>query len=166
MGGKVEGYEAHFALDRAVFRRDDAGIHCETEVLVSPEDDVEIRRMALINRTLRTRTIDLTSYVELSLAPHNADRQHPAFNKLFIQTEAVPDHGALLAYRRPRHPDDPPVFVAHRLTPAVDAPLRFETDRRVFIGRGRTLRDAMGASQEPATRRATSSIRCSACAAR
>jgi cyclic beta-1,2-glucan synthetase len=146
---KVEGYEAHFALDRAVFRRDDAGIHCETEVVVSEEDDVEIRRLALVNRSLRNRTVDLTSYVELSLAPHNADRQHPAFNKLFIQTEVLRDHGALLAYRRPRHPDDPPVFVAHRFTPGDGQTLRFETDRRVFIGRGRTLRDAMGATQEP-----------------
>ena len=148
MGGKVEGYEAHFALDRAVFRRDDAGLHCETEVLVSEEDDVEIRRLALINRSLRSRTVDLTSYVELSMAPHNADRQHPAFNKLFIQTEAVPDAGALLAYRRSRHPDDPPIFVAHRLTPGMDAPLRFETDRRVFVGRGRTLTLAPGERRE------------------
>jgi cyclic beta-1,2-glucan synthetase len=150
VGGKVEGFAAHFALDRAVFRREDAGIHCETEMLVSPEDDVEIRRLTLVNRSLRTRTLDLTTYVELSLAPHNADRQHPAFNKLFIQTEAVPDHGALLAYRRPRGADESPVFVAHRLTPGDDEPLRFETDRRVFVGRGRTLRDAMGARQEPA----------------
>ena len=149
VGGKVEGYQAHFALDRAVFRREDAGIHCETEMLVSPEDDVEIRRLTLINRSLRTRTVDLTTYFELSLAPHNADRQHPAFNKLFVQTEVLREHGALLAYRRARAADDPPVFVAHRLTPGDDAPLQFETDRRVFIGRGRTLRDPMGAAQAP-----------------
>ena len=90
VGGKVEAYSANFALDRAVFRRADNGIQTETEVVVSPEDDVEIRRITLINRSVRTRRLNLTSYVELSLAPHNADRQHPAFNKLFIQTEAVP----------------------------------------------------------------------------
>src|SRR5208337_4933391 len=90
VGGKVEGYSANFALDRAVFRRADNGILTETEVVVSPEDDVEIRRVTLINRSIRSRRFNLTSYVELSLAPHNADRQHPAFNKLFIQTEAVP----------------------------------------------------------------------------
>ena len=73
---------------------------------------MEIRRITLINRSVRTRRLDLTSYVELSLAPHNADRQHPAFNKLFIQTEAVPEHHALLAYRRPRSEDEPPIYVA------------------------------------------------------
>jgi cyclic beta-1,2-glucan synthetase len=150
VGGKVEAYSANFALDRAVFRRADNGIQTETEVVVSPEDDVEIRRVTLINRSVRTRRFNLTSYVELSLAPHNADRQHPAFNKLFIQTEAVPEHQALLAYRRPRAEDDPPIYVAHRLTleHAEDEALQFETDRRRFIGRGRTLANPMGVLQK------------------
>ena len=94
----------------------DNGIHTETEVIVSPEDDVEVRRITLINRSTRARRLNLTSYVELSMAPHNADRQHPAFNKLFIQTEALPEQQALLAYRRPRSENDPPLYVAHRLT--------------------------------------------------
>ncbi|MDQ7842063.1 MAG: glucoamylase family protein, partial [bacterium] len=150
VGGKVEAYSANFALDRAVFRRADNGIQTETEVVVSPEDDVEIRRVTLINRSLRTRRFNLTSYVELSLAPHNADRQHPAFNKLFIQTEAVPKHQALLACRRSRAEDDPPIYVAHRLTleHAEDEGLQFETDRRRFIGRGRTLANPMGVLQK------------------
>jgi cyclic beta-1,2-glucan synthetase len=150
IGGKVEGYSADFALDRAVFRRADKGIHTETEVVVLPEDDVEIRRITLINRSVRTRRLNLTSYVELSMAPHNADRQHPAFNKLFIQTEAVPQHQALLAYRRPRKEGDPPIYVAHRfsLEHAADEAMQFETDRRRFIGRGRTLANPMGVLQK------------------
>ena len=151
IGGKVEEYSANFTLDSAVFRRVDHGIEGETEVVVTPEDDVEIRRMTLINRSLRTRRLDLTSYVELSLAPHNADRQHPVFNKLFIQTEALPEQRTLLAYRRPRSSGDLPVFVAHRFTleKAERESLRFETDRRRFIGRGRTLANPMGALQQP-----------------
>jgi cyclic beta-1,2-glucan synthetase len=149
-GGKVEAYSANFALDRAVFRRTDSGIQTETEVIVSPEDDVEIRRITLINRSVRTRRLELTSYVELSMAPHNADRQHPAFNKLFIQTEAVPEHQALLACRRPRGDDDPPIYIAHRFTleQVEDNALQFDTDRRRFIGRGRTLASPMGVFQE------------------
>lgn len=149
-GGKVGEYLTNFTLDRAVFRRVDHGIESETEVVVAPEDDVEIRRMTLINRSLRTRRLNLTSYIELALAPHNADRQHPAFNKLFIQTEAVPQQQALLAYRRPRGEDDPPIYVAHRLTleHAEGEVLQFETDRRQFIGRGRTLANPMGVFQE------------------
>jgi cyclic beta-1,2-glucan synthetase len=150
-GGKVEGYSADFSLDRAVFRRVDNGIGSETEIIVATEDDVEIRRMTLINRSLRTRQLDLTSYIELSMAPHNADRQHPAFNKLFIQTEAVPEQHALLAFRRLRQDGDPPIFVGHRFTLEREdvETLRFETDRARFIGRGRTLAGPMGAVQEP-----------------
>jgi cyclic beta-1,2-glucan synthetase len=150
-GGKVEAYSANFALDRAVFRRTDNGIQTETEVVVSPEDDVEIRRITLFNRSVRTRRLEITSYVELSMAPHNADRQHPAFNKLFIQTEAVNEHHALLACRRSRGEDDPPIYVAHRFTfeKSDTETLRFETDRRRFVGRGRTLARPMGVSQEP-----------------
>ncbi|MFN2274801.1 MAG: GH36-type glycosyl hydrolase domain-containing protein [Anaerolineales bacterium] len=150
-GGRVEAYSADFALDRAVFRREDNGIQTETEIIVSSEDDVEIRRITLLNRSAHARHLELTSYVELSMAPHNADRQHPAFNKLFIQTEAVPEHEALLAYRRPRREDEAPIYIAHRLTleSAGHEALQFDTDRRRFIGIGRTLANPMGVSQEP-----------------
>ena len=149
--GKVEGYSADFSLDRAVFRRVDHGIESETEIIVAPEDDVEIRRITLINRSLRTRRLDLTSYCELALAPHNADRQHPAFNKLFIQTEAVPTDRVLLGFRRLRQDTDPPIYVGHRFTSEQEDTegMRFETDRARFIGRGRTLAGPMGAVQEP-----------------
>jgi cyclic beta-1,2-glucan synthetase len=158
--GKLEGYSVNFALDRAVFRRDDNGLHTETEVIVSPEDDVEIRRITLINRTTHARHLNLTSYVELSMAPHRADRQHPAFNKLFIQTEALPEQQVLLAYRRPRSKNERHLYVAHRLTfehTGVDSPpekdWQFETDRRRFIGRGHPLAKTHGgharARQQP-----------------
>jgi cyclic beta-1,2-glucan synthetase len=149
--GKVETYSATFALDRAVFRRIDSGIETETEIVVSSEDDAEIRRITLINRSVRARRLDLTSYVELSMSTHGADLQHPAFNKLFIQTEAVQEHHALLASRRPRGEGDPRVFVAQRFTldESGDEALRFETDRRQFIGRGRTLESPIGALSEP-----------------
>ncbi|GFE60625.1 GH36-type glycosyl hydrolase domain-containing protein [Geobacter sp. AOG2] len=155
VGGKPEGYSVDFALDRAVFRRVDDGIHTETEIVVSPEDDLEVRRITLVNRSPRVRRLNLTSYVELSLAPHNADRQHPAFNKLFIQTEALPEQQVLLAYRRPRSENEAPLYVAHCLTleqtgddGQQETAWQFETDRGRFIGRGRTLANPMGAMQE------------------
>jgi cyclic beta-1,2-glucan glucanotransferase len=151
-GGPAESYSASFALDRAAFKRTDNGIQTRTEVVVSPEDDVEVRRVTLINRSLRTRHLDCTSYIELSMTQHSADRQHPAFNKLFIQTEALPDLRALLAFRRRRGKDAPSMFVAHRLTlEAVGEgePFRFETDRRAFVGRGRTMANPLGSAEEP-----------------
>jgi cyclic beta-1,2-glucan synthetase len=158
VGGTVKRYSVDFALDRAVFRRVDSGIHSETEVVVSPDDDVEVRRITLINRSSHSRSLNLTSYVELSMAPHTADRQHPAFNKLFIQTEACPVQQALLAYRRPRSDSESPLYVAHCLTlqhsdrsdlsdQSEENFFQFETDRKQFIGRGHTLAAPLGAVQ-------------------
>ena len=155
VGGEVAEYNVDFTLDRAVFRRTDHGIQTQTEIIVSPEDDVEVRRITLANRSSRPRRLELTSYVELSLAPHNADRQHPAFNKLFIQTEALPGERALIAYRRARSTSEAPLYVAHSLSlqangpdQARQEPWLFETDRARFIGRGRTLANPMGAVGE------------------
>ncbi len=150
-GGPAEAFSASFALDRAVFKSTDNGIQTLTEVVVSPEDDVEIRRITVSNRSLRTRRLECSSYIELSLAPHAADRQHPAFSKMFIQTEVLPHLRALLALRRPRGDGAPPLYAAHRMTveSADEGPLRFETDRRLFIGRGRTLANPRGCVEEP-----------------
>ncbi len=140
LGGDPADYSVNMAIDRAEFRRRDNGIDTETEIVVSPEDDVEIRRMTFVNRSNRARRIEVTSYIELSMAPHNADRQHPAFNKIFIQTEALPQVNALLAFRRKRDLEDPPIFVAHRITVENEESntLQFETDRKRFVGRGRS----------------------------
>lgn len=150
-GGTVEGYSVNFTLDRAVFRRLDHGIETETEVVVAPEDDVEIRRMTLVNHSQRIRVLELTSFVELSMAPHNSDRQHPAFSRMFIRVEALHEVNALLASRRPRSENEPPILVACRFTleTADYGEMRFESDRNRFTGRGRTAARPMGAMQEP-----------------
>ncbi|HLD44802.1 MAG TPA: glycosyl transferase, partial [bacterium] len=150
LGGVVETYQATFTVDRAVFQRQDHDIETETEIIVPPEDDVEVRRLTVINRSARVRKLNVTSYIELSMAPHQADKQHPAFNKLFIQTEGVPGQQAVLAYRRSRGDGAPPICVAHCFTQdcLVTEGMQFETDRRQFIGRGRTLANPMGAGQK------------------
>ncbi len=155
VGNRPEKYAVDFNLDRAIFRRSDNGIDTETEVSVSPEDDVEVRRITLVNHSSRSRHLSLTSYIELAMALHNADRQHPAFNKLFIETEALAESQVLIASRRLRSEDELPLYVAHRLTSgpaatgsAVTKGWQFETDRARFIGRGRNLARPMGAVQE------------------
>ena len=150
-GGAADGCTVTFALDRAVYQRNHNGVQSRVEIVVSPEDDVEIRRVTLTNRSLRTRYLECSSYVELSMAVHAADRMHPAFNKLFIQTEALPQQRALLAFRRRRDEDSLPMYIAHRLTheDGGEEPLRFETDRDLFIGRGGTLARPRGSVEEP-----------------
>ena len=132
-------YLVTFAADKAEYRRRDNGIETVTEIVVSPEDSVEVRRITLSNRSLRRRSLELTSYLEVAMAGHNADRAHPAFSKLFVATEALPEQHALLAGRRPRAAEDAPIWAMHCTADdgAFDSVLQYETDRALFLGRGR-----------------------------
>ena len=142
---RPESYEAIFSEGRAEFhRRDrvaDSLIETRTEIVISPEDDIELRRIRLINRSAERRTVEVTSYVEVALAVPAADALHPAFSKLFVQTELVPSKNAVLCTRRPRGHGEQPGWVFHLMTVsgAECEELSFETDRARFIGRGRTL---------------------------
>jgi cyclic beta-1,2-glucan synthetase len=144
-------YETIFTAERAEIRRRDHGIETITEIVVSPEDDAEVRRVTLMNRSGQVRRLELTTYAEVALAPHAADRAHPAFSKLFISTEALresPNTGdawALLAGRRPRSAKEQTYWSGHLICIAgsdsgmLSSP-SFETNRTGFLGRGRTAR--------------------------
>ncbi|WP_260295429.1 GH36-type glycosyl hydrolase domain-containing protein [Sedimenticola hydrogenitrophicus] len=137
---KADHYEAIFVQGRAEYRRRDQAIEAHTEISVSPEDDVEIRRVTLTNQSSRTRHIEVTSYAEVVLAPLNADLAHRAFSNLFVQSEILPDRQAILCTRRRRTPGEPVPWMFHLLAaPGVlaDEP-SYETDRAKFIGRCRT----------------------------
>ena len=136
---KADRYEAIFGQARAEYRRRDHEIEAHTELCVSPEDDVEIRRVTLTNLSTRQRRIEITSYAEVVLAPLNADLAHRAFSNLFVATEVLVDHQAILCTRRRRSPDEAAPWMFHLLVePGVSAPdTSFETDRARFMGRGR-----------------------------
>ncbi len=134
-----------FFEDRAEITRRDGPILTSTEILVSPEDDAEVRRVSVTNEGTRAREIELTTYSEVVLSTADADSAHPAFSKMFVQTEFIADSGALLATRRTREPAEPQLWAAHVSALEGDAigGLQFETDRARFLGRGRDLRNAV-----------------------
>ncbi len=141
----TDDYEVIFAADKATFRRRDAGIETLLEVTVSPEQFAEVRRVTVTNLTDRPRELELTSYAEVVLAPRGADLAHPAFGKLFLETEWIAGPAALLCRRRPRSADQAPVWAVHvaatETQAAVGATPRYETDRSRFLGRGRSTAD-------------------------
>ena len=137
----AQAYEAIFTQARAEFRRTDDGIETYTQISVSPEDDIELRRVTLTNRSETPRTIEVTSYAEVVLAPQAQDETHPAFSNLFVQTELVRGRQAIYGTRRPRSADERPPWLTHMLTVrgrTLGEP-SYETDRLRFIGRHRTL---------------------------
>ena len=137
-----ESYEVEFYEDHAEFVRRDRSLKTKLEVIVSSEEDAEVRRVSITNLGIRVRDIQVTSYAELSLTSQAADLAHPAFANLFVETEFVSDMGALLATRRKRSPDEPSVWVAHVLYVSGETvgDLEYETDRAKFLVRGRDFR--------------------------
>jgi len=121
--------------------RQDEGIETRLEVCVPEDVDLELRRITLRNLSDRPRRLELTSYAEVVLNALAADAAHPAFSKMFVQTEWAAEPPALLARRRPRVPDEPPCWLVHALIGAETDPksIQYETDRARFLGRGYTL---------------------------
>ncbi len=140
-GAAPDAHSAVFSEHQATFVSRIRTLTTTTEVVVSAEDDAEARRITLTNTGRRAREIDLTSYVELVLAPQAADLAHPAFSKMFVVTDYLPELGVLMATRRRRTPGEPEIWAAHiAVVEGVEtAPLQHETDRARFIGRGQTL---------------------------
>jgi len=137
-------YEVIFAADKAEFHRLDGAVETHLEVAVAPDQDVEVRRVTLTNHDTRPRTLEVTSYAEVVLADPRVDLAHPAFGKLFLETEWLPRWDALVCRRRPRSPNQAPVFAVHVVAadPTADVgPAQFETDRAKFLGRRRTPAD-------------------------
>jgi len=137
----AKGYEAIFTQARAEFRRTDDQLETYTQISVSPEDDIELRRVTLTNRSERPRTIEVTSYAEVVLATQAQDEAHPAFSNLFVQTELVEGRQAIYATRRGRSAEERPPWMTHMLTVrgTTLGEASYETDRLRFIGRWRTL---------------------------
>jgi cyclic beta-1,2-glucan synthetase len=137
-----DSYQVTFSEDRAEFIRTDGALRTTLDVVVSPEDDTEVRRLSISNSGHRDREVEVTSYAELVLAPRGAAPAHQSFSKLFVQTEYVANRNTLLATRRKRAPEEPDIWVAqHAVVEGniVGGP-EFETDRARFLGRGQEIR--------------------------
>jgi cyclic beta-1,2-glucan synthetase len=133
-------YEVTFLEDRVRISREDGLIASRLEIIVSPEDDAEIRRLSLTNNSENVQKIEITSYAEIVLAPPLADSAHPAFSNLFIQTEYFRKACTLIAQRRPRADTDPQIWAAHVLAGNnIEDDVQYETDRLRFCGRGQSL---------------------------
>ena len=138
---RSKNYEAIFSEGHAEFRRRDHNFNIHTEIVVSPEDDIELRRIHLTNLTRIRRTIDVTSYAEVVIASSASDALHPAFSNLFVQTEIIQERQAILCTRRPRSPEEQTLWMFHMMAArgSTVKEVSFETDRMQFIGHGNSL---------------------------
>ncbi|QKJ86935.1 Cyclic beta 1-2 glucan synthetase [Paramixta manurensis] len=144
----------------AEFKRTCGTLNVRTQVVVSPEDNIELRRITLTHRGRQPRTIKLTTCAEVVLAPAASDLAHPAFSNLFIQTELVPALDAILCHRRPRAPDEQNPWLFHMMIVHGDHQQRasFDTDRAQFLGRGRSTVEALTTSESSALSNTAGSV--------
>jgi cyclic beta-1,2-glucan synthetase len=152
-GMAPKDYNVTFTEDRASFTRHDGPLITAMEVLVSPEDHAEVRRVTLTNDGKQPCELEITSYAELVLAPLATDIAHPAFSKLFIETEYLPGAEALVATRRRRTPAEAQIWAAHLAVIENGVGLggpAYETDRARFLGRGNDTRTPIAMSEERA----------------
>ena len=134
------------------FTRRDGTLTTTLEVIVSAEDDAEVRRVSITNTGSRSREIEITSYAELVLAPQSADIAHPAFSKLFVETEYLARRRRDCGDPPQRSPGEPEIWAAHLAVvdgEAVGDP-EFETDRARFLGRGHAVRAPIAMIGRPA----------------
>ena len=136
-------YEVAFSENKAEFWRIDSGFLTHTEVIVSPEDNVELRMITITNSSLIEKNISITSYLEPILNTIEEDTAHPSFNKLFIETEFVESKDSLLAKRRKRSKNEKEKWQFHTITIEGEksSPIEYETSRSSFIGRGNSLQN-------------------------
>ena len=138
-----DSYSVLFSLDKAEFKRRDKDIRTETQVCVSNEDDVEIRKITITNDGEESKIIEITSYLEVTLTRYNADIVHPAFSNLFIKTEFVDNPSCIIAKRRVRKKGEPKNYLMQ--TAIVEGKtvgtIQYETSRVNFIGRNRTVQN-------------------------
>jgi len=141
-GQDADSYEAIFSEDRVTITRHDSLLTTMMDVVVSPEDCVEVRRISITNSGTRLREIEVTSYMELALARQTDDDAHPAFSKLFVRTEYDFETGALIATRQTRSPTDAQIWAAHLSVVEGESvgDVQYETDRFKFLGRNRTAK--------------------------
>jgi cyclic beta-1,2-glucan synthetase len=138
---EAKRYEAVYSQGRIDFNRMHNKIETRTEIVVSPEDDIEMRRIHITNRSDKRKTIEITSYAEVVIAPADADLMQPTFSNLFVQTEILPNLNAIICTRRPRSEDEKPPWMFHLIVieGKVAEEVSFETDRMAFIGHGNSI---------------------------
>ena len=142
-GVEADRYDVNFTEERAEIIRRDGTLLTAMEIVVSVEDDAEVRRLTVTNTGTQTREVEVTSFMEIVLAGPADDNAHPAFSKMFLHTEYLPETGILVATRRRRSPNEPEIWAAHLVVVEGQTigDLHVETDRAAFLGRGRNQRD-------------------------
>ena len=155
-----DDYSVKFTQAYAEFKQQYSKLEVRTTICVSPEDDMELRRVTLTNHTNKPRRIELTTYSEVVISAQDADEAHPVFNNLFVQTEFNAAASSILCTRRSRSEEEKPPYLLHLLLSDQDQEndVSCETDRASFVGRGHSLTKPLAMQQSGALSNSEGSV--------
>jgi cellobiose phosphorylase len=141
-------YQVIFSPHQAEFKRTDGDISSRTCVTLSPDHNLEIRKVELTNNGKETKHLEITSYLEVVDDSHMAELSHPAFNKLFIESEYLEEQAIFLSKRRGSKGGGNP-YVMHMVKSQAKLlkKVEYENDRLKFIGRNNTLESPVAVAQ-------------------
>ncbi|MBB5210400.1 cellobiose phosphorylase [Microbulbifer hydrolyticus] len=139
-GGEASRRTANFSPQSVEFQCRESELFCRLHIAVSSQHDIEARRLVIKNESDRERRLLLSDFAEVVLAPERDDLRHPAFAKLFVESQYLPEEQVMIYRRRPRGSNEKPIYMAEcvLVQPGVRHRLGWETDRTRFLGRGGT----------------------------
>ena len=135
---KSDKYEVVFKEDSNKIKRLDGSIETVTKVGISPEKNVEIRRIELKNNAIEEETLEITAQLEPALATKEADLSHPAFQNLFLTFEYNKEDGIFVIKRKDRENNSKGLYlaVAFYTQKQTIGELEYEIDKEKYQGRG------------------------------
>ncbi len=128
-------YQVIFAPHMTEIRRVNEDLKMIMQTTIMPNDDICLHKITITNQTDQKRHFRILSYGEVVLAPQDTDQQHPAFNKLFIESDYDHDLKMLTYRRRKRSSDEAPLGMAHLVYDDLPGEVEYESARDKFIGR-------------------------------
>ncbi len=138
-----KNFKVVFSEAHAEFSQTTMNLELNTEIVVSPEDDIELRRLRVHNLSKKTRTIECSSFAEIALTSQDSDLAQSGFNNLFVETEILHEKRTILVTRRSQDEQEHSPWLFHLLNVYTEEPytVSFESDRNHFIGRGHSVEE-------------------------
>ncbi len=136
---KEDKFRVHFTVDKDKFVRIDENIETVTEIIVAPNENVEIRRIELTNKGNVEEILEITSVLEPILSNKEQDYAHPTFNNLFLKYNILEDNTILIT--RNKRGKVEPIHFGVNLFPNCETigDLEYEIDKDKLYENGDTI---------------------------
>ena len=134
---KLNNYRINFAPDLSKFTRKIENIKTKLNIIVAPNEPIEIRQIQIENEGNNEEIIEISSVFEPVLSDKAQEYAHPAFNNLFLKYEYLQNSNSLLIKRNKRGNQNA-IYLGVNLYTENETigDFEYEIDKQKLIGRG------------------------------